>query len=133
MKMSFDEVKRGLHETLRRFDEQMTKFKHNLDFNPVHAFTWSETIMALSARRRIAQHYLQSIATWEAARKEGTLADAQPQTEEAVVEFLARSALREALNKARYVKRSTSCTSNFIEAEESACFAELAAEWNGIH
>lgn len=112
---------------------EQKKFLDKLETNPVHAFVWAEGVMCATARAQVAQHYLGSIENWETAFKAETLSEMQPQTEEDAVEFIHKSVMRQAIERNAYVRRSTSVTSNFMEAEECAYYAHLAANWEMLY
>ena len=130
--VTFAELKRFLTNAVNTAEAEMAKFKDSLDANPVHAFMWAEGVMRATARAQVAKHYLGSIAAWETARDANTLSDVQPQTEEAVVEFIRESILRQAIRGNAYVERSTSVTSNFMRSEENSYYAYIASEWDMI-
>lgn len=123
------QLKRNLQSIAERRDNALAKFKTKLDEDPVHAFEWADETMQLVARGRIADHYIRSVAVWEEARDAGTLTTGQPQTEALAVDFIKQSIIRAALQTGSYVKRSTSVCSNFMAAEASATYADLANDW----
>jgi len=98
-----------------------------------HAFSWAESAMAATAHGSIADHYLATIAAWEADFKEGKLTTGQPQNEEEAVEFIRKSVFRQALQRNCYVERSTSQAGNFMKAEGNAFYATVAYEWETLY
>lgn len=131
--LKLDEVERFFNNVVNRNNEELSKFKEQLEEHPVHAFTWMEGVMRSTAQAAVARHYLVSITNWKSARDAGQLSEAQPQTEEAAVKFIYDSILRQAIRGNAHVERSTSVTSNFMQAEESAFYANLALEWDMLN
>jgi len=125
-------LKSHLQTVVSRQAKAMATFQERLAQNPVHAFHWSYAVMSATAQSAVAQHYLNSIKTWEEMNQNGTLTEGQPQDEDGVVEFIKESVLRMALQKGAVVQRSTSPTANLMEDEERAFYADLARDWNAI-
>jgi hypothetical protein len=131
-KPKLNKVKETLKRTVDQFEAGMKDFQAQLSSDPVHAFQWADTIISLTARQKVAKHYLASIDTWEKLNKEGKLSGAQPQDEDAVVKFIHTSILTHALRMNRFTNMSTSSCANLVNREESAYYAELADEWQYI-
>lgn len=127
------ELKEYFAKVVTKQATEQRKFLDKLETNPVHAFVWAEGVMCATAQAQVARHYLTSIENWEAAVEAGALSEMQPQTEEAAVEFIHKSVTRQAIERNAYVRRSTSVTSNFMEAEECAYYAHLAANWEMLY
>lgn len=111
-------------------DRDLAKFQTKLAENPVHAFEWADGVMASTAAGHIADRYLKLLQDWQAANAAGELTPSQPQTEALAVDWINQSVVRQALQKGRYPKSSTSMCSNKMDQLESACYAELACDWD---
>ena len=120
-------------KTVKRRDEALAKFTKDLGENPFHAMVWAAGPMQEVARASVAEHYLRSIKTWREAYEGKMLTASQPQNEDAVVEFIRESVVRQAIQRNTYVERSTSPTSNFMKAEENAFYAYLANDWEMLY
>jgi hypothetical protein len=121
-----------LEQMAKTRDRDLAKFQEKLKTDAVHAFEWADSVMASTAAGHIADHYLETLFKWRADFDAGTLGDKQPQTEEAAVEWIRASVTRQALQKGRYPKQSTSMCSNKMDQLQSACYAELACDWEMI-
>lgn len=130
--MDLETFKTQLKNTIKTYDEQMILFKHDLENTPHNALRCADRIIALSARASVAKHYLDSIEAWEMNRDAGTLHEIQPKTENEAMAFIAKSVLRNAITNAAQVKQTSGCA-NFNDLEESAYYAELARDLNGIY
>ena len=120
-------------KTVKRRDEAIAKFKAELDNAPFHAMVWAAGPMQEVARGNVAEHYLRSIANWREKFKAGEIGGDAPKDEDAVVEMIHQSVIRQALQRNTYVERSTSITSNFMKAEENAFYAYLANDWGMLY
>ena len=125
-KPTLKRIKEKMTSTVEQYEAGMAQFQARIANDPVHAFTWADTIMSLTARMYVAKHWLSSIAAWEAAdpKEEG-----QPKNDEEAVDFIHSAILREALRKNRFTEQSTSQCSNLMKREDAAFYAELADEW----
>lgn len=127
------ELKAYFQKKVNIRDTALAEFKTSMDKDPVHAFSWSEHVMQTTAQAHVCEHFLASITFWEERKTAGELEPKQPQTEEAMVEFLYTAIVRQALQRGRYVERSTSVCGNFMKSEETAFYSSLASDWEMLY
>lgn len=131
--MKLNDLEAYFTKTVKRRDMELAKFTKELGENPFRAMVWAAGPMQEVARASVAEHYLASIKAWREKFAAGELSEQQPQNEDAAVEFIRESIIRQAIQRNTHVERSTSPTSNYMKAEESAFYAYLANDWNMLY
>jgi len=111
-------LKTNLKDDVEQGKQNLAKWADSFAQDPIHALSWSRDIFKTAADVALAQEVLMQIA-----KAEFNGADA-----EHVMKQLRLSLTADVLTSAQYVPRSTSPTSNLMEAENTAAAARLLAK-----
>jgi hypothetical protein len=108
-----------LYRWVKQYTDAKAKFLDRLERDPIAAFESSGLVASLASRHFVATHFLKAI---DSRRLDGTLDEAKS------LKLIHDVAMRNAIEAARFPKRSTCIQSNYQAAETGRAWAELYDE-----
>jgi hypothetical protein len=111
-----DAVRVLIESGLRAANEELDKFAKSFADDPAHAMDWSASAFNAAAVKRVTTRVLEAIGNM--INKGTSRGD--------ILSHLVDYSTKEILTRAKYPKKSTSATSNLLDAEMLAAWADIS-------